>query len=58
VQLRLAAQKLADQLSVVEELEAQLEGMVEQNIVEEGIIANSRSSAQHNRSLKSSASDE
>lgn len=58
VQLRLAAQKLADQLSVVEELEAQLEGMVEKNVVEEGIIANSRSSAQHNRSLKSSALDE
>jgi hypothetical protein len=29
MQLRLAAQKLADQLSQVEELEARLEGMLE-----------------------------
>ena len=34
VQLRLAAQKLADQLSALEELEARLEGMVENVEVE------------------------
>ncbi len=58
VQLRLTAQKLADQLSVVEELEAQLEGMMAENVDGEGMIANSRSSARHNRSLTGSPPQE
>lgn len=55
VQLRLAAQKLADQLTAVEELEARLEGMVAKNLEAAGIAPISRESDRPDRSMDSPA---